>query len=229
MLLVRYRDALAGRLLELGCGAGRLTGYLVDLGAEVHGIDLSPTMVEHCRRTYPQADFAVGDLRDLSAYGTGSFDAVVAAYNVIDVLDDADRRHVLAEIRRILVDGGLLVMSTHNRAYAPRVRGPLRPVRGVGTLRLVRGLALAPWRQRRRRRLLHLQRNERDYAILNDSAHGYRMLHYYIDRESQARQLAEAGFELLDCLDGDGRPVPAGEPAATYPDLHYAARAVARG
>jgi len=91
MLLVRYREALSGRVLELGCGAGRLTGYLAEIASTAHGIDVSPAMVEFCRRTYPKAAVSEGDLRDMSALQTGSFDVIVATYDVIDVLDDDDR------------------------------------------------------------------------------------------------------------------------------------------
>src|SRR5690348_9366720 len=49
MILVRHRDEIGPRVLDLGCGAGRLTGYLADLWPEVHGIDVSPAMLEHCR------------------------------------------------------------------------------------------------------------------------------------------------------------------------------------
>ena len=118
-LLDRYRDALAGRVLELGCGAGRLTGHLCELAQIVHGVDISPAMVAYCRQTYPRGTFSEGDLRDLSRFESGSFDVVVAPFNVLDVLGDAERRRVLKEIRRILDSGGLLIMSSHNRGYAP--------------------------------------------------------------------------------------------------------------
>ena len=39
--------------------------------------------------------------------------------------------------------------------------------------------------------------NETDYAVLNDCGHNYSVLHYYITREAQARQLAAAGFDLI--------------------------------
>jgi hypothetical protein len=74
------------------------------------------------------------------------------------------------------------------------------------------------------RRLAPLERNEERYAIVNDPAHGYRLLHYYIDRDEQERQLAEEDFELLECLDESGHVVRVGEPAAFSSELHYLAR-----
>src|SRR5947209_15902480 len=66
-LLIRRRAELAGRTLEIGCGAGRILGYLLEFGGEVHGIDVSPAMVDYCRRHYPRARVRVGDLRAVGA------------------------------------------------------------------------------------------------------------------------------------------------------------------
>jgi SAM-dependent methyltransferase len=222
-LLERHRDALAGRVLELGCGAGRLTGHLCEIAHSLHAVDISPAMVAYCRQTYPKATFSEGDLRDLSRFEPESFDVVVAPFNVLDVLGDAERRRVLEEIRGVLVSGGLLIMSSHNRGFAPRIGAGLRTYVGNPRqpLESVRHL---PRRLRNRRRLAPLQREEGGYAIVNDEAHDFSVLHYYISRDSQEAQFAERGFELLECLDREGRPVAAGEAAAHCPELHYVAR-----
>ncbi len=222
VVLVRYRDALAGRILELGCGAGRLTGYLVDVAQAVHGIDLSPDMVAYSRRHYPRATFSQGDLRDMTAISDGSWDAVVAAYNVIDVLSDGARGDLLDEIARVLVPGGLLVMSSHNRAIANRLGEPLR-LRGRTTHDTLTRLLNWPRGWRNRRRLLAFERNEADYAILNDSAHDFSALHYYITRNVQEAQLRAHGFELVECMDLEGRLVGSGD-VSDSPELHYIAR-----
>lgn len=223
VLLLRYRDSLATRVLELGCGGGRLSGYLVELAQRFHGLDISPTMVEHCRQAYPAGTFEEGDLRDLSHYETDSLDVVVAPFNVLDVLDDVERRRVLTEIRRMLANGGLLIMSSHNLAFAPRIPRPTQVI-SKDPIRTAKSLIRLPRRLRNRRRLLPLQRTAADHAVLVDQAHDYAILHYYIGREDQQRQLAEIGFELLDCVDLEGRQVSAGDPAASCPELHYVAR-----
>jgi SAM-dependent methyltransferase len=221
MLLVRYRKALAGRVLELGCGGGRVSGYLSALGGDLMGIDLSPEMVAYCQREYPQASFEQRDLRDLSAYATGSFDAVWAPFNVLDVLDDADRRHVIDEIGRVLTADGPLIMSSHNRAAA--IRGP-GWVFSLDPLQLAANVARLPLSLRNRRRLAPFQRFEPDYAILNDCAHSFGLLHYYVSRSDQARRLSEQGFDLLECLDLDGRVLELGDDAPGCSELHYVAR-----
>jgi SAM-dependent methyltransferase len=223
MVLVRYRDDLGGRLLELGCGAGRLTSYLIDMAEEVHGIDLSPAMIAHCRATLPRGVFHEGDFGDLSRFEAGSFTAVLAPCNVLDVFDDADRRAVLDALHRLLAPGGLLVMSSHNRGHVPKLRTPGQ-LRRDHPVKLAADLVRLPRRMRNRRRLVHLERQGPGYQIINDSAHGYSLLHYYISRDDQQRQLADHGFELLECLDPDGRLVEAGATAPDIVELHYVAR-----
>jgi SAM-dependent methyltransferase len=224
-LLERHRDALAGRVLELGCGAGRLTGHLCELARMLHAVDLSPAMVAFCRSRYPRAVFSEADLRDLSQFGDDSFDVVVAPFNVLDVLGDAERRRALDQIHRALVVGGLLIMSSHNRGYSPRIAAGIRVLIG-SPRRPAASLRSLPRRLRNRRRLRRLEHAESGYAIVNDDAHDFSVLHYYISRDAQGGQLADQGFELLECLDLDGLEVPAGAAAASCPELHYVARAV---
>jgi SAM-dependent methyltransferase len=223
LLLVRYQAALSGRVLELGCGAGRLTGYLSEIATGAHGIDISPEMVAYCRRTYPKATFSQGDLRDVAALGPQSFDAVVATYNVLDVLGDDERRKVLAGIHQVLPEDGLLIMSSHNLAYAPRLADPLH-IRNRSLLGAALTIMHWPRWQRNRRRLLPFQRTEPGYSILNDISHDFSALHYYISREAQERQLADQGFDLVECLDLDGRQLGAGDDAPGCPELVYVAR-----
>jgi SAM-dependent methyltransferase len=224
VLLDRYRAELSGSVLELGCGAGRLTGHLCAIAEHVQGVDISQAMVDHCRRTYPQAQFATGDLQELSWVPDGSYDAVVASFCVLDVLGRGARGEVLDELRRILATDGLLVFSSHNREFsAGVVRGAL--TLWVGNphkpLESLRGL---PRRLRNRRRLRELEHAERDTELRNDEAHDFSLLHYYISRDSQERELQAHGYELLDSLDLDGRVVAVGQNASECPELHYVAR-----
>lgn len=223
MLLVRHRERFSGRVLELGSGAGRVSGYLAELGASFHGIDVSTRMVEYCRARYPSGTFEVRDLRDLESFDDGAFDLVFAGYNILDVLEDAERRRVLAELHRIVAEGGTIVISTHNRASIPRIRPAGRIELTPDPFRLARRLAGAVLSIYHRRRLAGFERDEPSYAIRNDEAHRYRLLHYYIGRDEQERQLAEAGFALLECLDEDGRLVRPGEAAELSSELHYLA------
>lgn len=224
VLLVQHRDALRGRVLELGSGAGRLTGYLAEVATELHATDVSQAMLDRCLANVPAAIGHLTDLRDLRGFADASFEAIVAPYNVIDVLADADRHALFDELARLLVPAGLLVFSTHNRAAAGDLRPPWQ-LRSRSLRALVRELAALPRAARNHRRLRGFESDAADHAIRNDSGHAYALLHYYIDRDAQERQLAAHGFTLLECRDLDGRTVAVGDRAAHCHELHYVARA----
>jgi len=95
------------RVVDVGCGEGRLTRDLARLGYEVIGVDGSPTLVAAARAadhagTYVLADAAALPLADDSA------ELVVAFMSLQDV-DDLDR--ALAEMARVVVPGGRIRMA----------------------------------------------------------------------------------------------------------------------
>jgi SAM-dependent methyltransferase len=223
LILDRYRDDLAGRVLELGCGAGRLTGHVIPIAVETHGLDISPAMVAACRRRFPTGAFVEGDMRDLSRYDPGTFDAVIAACNLLDALDHAGREQTLEAIRRVLRPGGLFVMSAHNRAYVPRLRGPAR-IASRRPKQLAANIAFFPRRIRNHLRLRKLQRFEADYALVNDNSHDYALIHYYVTPQAQVRQLAAHGYAVVEVLDLDCRRLGPEERADRHVRIHYVAR-----
>lgn len=227
MLLVRYREALSGRVLEIGCGGGRLTGYLAGIASQLHGIDISPAMIEHCRQAYPGVSFDVGDMRDLGEHADATIDVVFAPLNVLDAVDDADRHRTLDEFRRVVVPGGKLIMSSHNLAFAPQLLGPVPDafarLRSREWPALVRSLLGLPRAIVNRRRMRKLEAVAADHSMLNDHAHDFSLLHYYVTAEQQQRQLAEHGFEPLECLDLDGDRLRPGDQRPDCPQLHYVA------
>ena len=87
-------------------------------------------------------------------------------------------------------------MSSHNRAVANGLGQPLR-LGGKSVRQTLFALVNLPRCRRNRRRLRAFERNERDYAILNDSAHNFSSLHYYITRDQQETQLRAHSFEHI--------------------------------
>lgn len=232
VILTRYHEVIGGRVLELGCGAGRLLGYLSQLSRTASGIDISAAMVDRCNRSYPLAHARVGDIAALDTGPKLTYDAVFAINNVLDVFDDALRRKVLGDIRELIEPRGLFILSAHNLASlepgesaaspaAGRAASLLGKVASSTPAGLLRGAARIPARRRNRRRLAAFEYRGADYAIVNDTAHDYSLLHYYIGREAQERQLTEAGFELVECLGVNGESSAA---LSRDPWLHYVAR-----
>jgi ubiquinone/menaquinone biosynthesis C-methylase UbiE len=100
-----------GTVADVGCGAGRVTAHLRQLGVDAFGIDLSPGMIEVARRDYPGVLFEVGSMTDLGL-ADASMTGLVAWYSLIHVPDD-EIRAVLAHFRRVLCPGGPLLLSFH--------------------------------------------------------------------------------------------------------------------
>lgn len=225
LLLVRLRDELAGRVLELGCGAGRVTHYLAAIATELHAIDVNPAMVARTAQTVPRAHVELGDATSLDGHDAGAYDAVVAACNVLDALAPDARHAAILEARRVLREGGVFLLSGHNRAAIADIPSPtrLRPQDGVG--RLVRDTLAMPRRVRNRHARRRFERDEPAYAVVTDVGHDYAVLHYYAFRADQERELRDAGFAVEAVLDLDGRELEPGDGAPRCHELHYIARA----
>jgi SAM-dependent methyltransferase len=107
---------LAGgrRVLDLGSGEGFGAAILADVAAEVVGVDIDETAVEHSQLNYGRTGltFTVGSATDLSQFEPGTFDVVVA-FEVIEHL--AEHERVMTEIGRVLRDDGTLFISTPDR------------------------------------------------------------------------------------------------------------------
>jgi SAM-dependent methyltransferase len=98
---------------DLGCGVGRHTVFLAQQGFEVSAADISPSALEHTRSGLEQAGVDAKlrrlDMRDWP-FEDGCFDAVVA-YNVVYHAMRDEVEAVLAEARRTLRPGGLLLIT----------------------------------------------------------------------------------------------------------------------
>jgi SAM-dependent methyltransferase len=223
MLIDEYGADLTGRVLELGCGAGRLTAPLAELSDRVTALDVSPAMVRATAARCPTVTVVVADLRALPPLGP--FEAVVAGANVIDVLGDESRLRLLSDLRALLVPGGLLLLSSHNLGAATE-RALRLSVLARGRRHLISSAARLPWWWWNRRQRRRFEWRAADTAVLNDVSHDYQALHYYVTRDAMQRQLEAAGFELVDCRDLDGGVVPPGDAAADCLELHYLARPV---
>jgi SAM-dependent methyltransferase len=111
----RLVDALVARgarILDAGCGPGRVGGRLAELGHEVVGIDLDPVLIAAAEHDHPGPTWLVGDLAELDLRASGideGFDVVVCAGNVMAFLDPTTRRQVLGNLGSVLRDGGRIV------------------------------------------------------------------------------------------------------------------------
>jgi ubiquinone/menaquinone biosynthesis C-methylase UbiE len=125
----RFLDELAGRLpggarvLDLGCGAGRVARRLSER-FDVTGVDISEEQLRLARANAPEASFVHGDFTQIDL-PDGSFDAVTALYSFVHVPRE-EHAGLLARIARWLKAGGLFLASLSH------VGGPDRTEQWLG-------------------------------------------------------------------------------------------------
>ena len=112
-------DAL-GRVLDFGTGCCRIARHFKDRPWDLHGCDYNPRAVTWCRENLPFLTAAVNDLEPPAPYPDRTFD-LVYAYSVLTHLTDRLGRAWIAEWRRLVGPGGLVLVTTLGDAVADRL------------------------------------------------------------------------------------------------------------
>lgn len=166
-----------GQVLELGCGTGDLSPFLMERASGYTGVDISEAMIERARANYGRqigtgrARFEVGDCERLQ-FGDASFEMVVAVA-LIEYLPDPSK--ALDEMRRVLKPGGHCLITVPNRRCLNRVaRALFAPVRWL----------LFP---------LYVRMTGRRLADMKD------VKHFAYTREELEAMMGTRGFQWSDC------------------------------
>ena len=102
------------RILDAGCGPGRVGGRLHALGHVVVGVDVDPALIQAAEMDHPGPTWLVGDLAelDLAAEGVeGDFDVIIAAGNVMGFLAPSTRVEVLRRFGTHLAPEGRAIIG----------------------------------------------------------------------------------------------------------------------
>jgi len=116
-LVLRHSPVASNlKLLEWGCGPGRLIRHMPDLLAErtpwVIGTDYNPETIGWCRQQLDGIDFALNDIAPPLPFVAESFD-VIYNFSVFTHLSAEMHDAWMSELLRVLKPGGLLILTTH--------------------------------------------------------------------------------------------------------------------
>ena len=198
----RFARRARGKVLELGCGTGRVTRPLVKAGVDLVGVDRSAAMLA---KVAGRADVVRGDIRQLP-FRSGSFASVIAPYGILQSLTrPRDLTDTLRSVARVVERGGrfgvdLVPDVPKWREYEDQVQ--LRGRAGAAHLTLVESV-----RQDRRRRLTTFEQCyiERHRGVTRE--HRFQLTFRTVTVRQMSDALRHAGFRVTAVLgDYEGRP-----------------------
>lgn len=110
-------------VLDVCCGAGRLSFWLSRRGLRATGIDFAPRMIDKANEQATadglDAHFVTGEAADLP-FGNGTFDHAICMGSLMYVATLAGKLAVLHEVRRVVRPGGSLVITVSGRGRPGR-------------------------------------------------------------------------------------------------------------
>lgn len=101
--------APGARILDAGCGTGRVAIRLSCRGFRVDGVDVDASMLAVAQRAEPSLTWACADLSSLGPVVPGPYDVIVAAGNVLPLLAAGTEARAIAELAQRLSPKGFLV------------------------------------------------------------------------------------------------------------------------
>jgi ubiquinone/menaquinone biosynthesis C-methylase UbiE len=160
----RIARAKNGRVLELGCGNGRILLALAALGIEVVGVDRSQNMLAQLfRKASARGLSARACAMDVRRLGFAvRFDVVLCPYSLVTYMtDENDATRMLDEAKRVLATDGIVVVDAFIRRGVDSSRDYIRDYeRPFGERSLVRSKRITPLSER-------VNRIERRYEIMS--------------------------------------------------------------
>ncbi len=116
----------APRILEWGCGPGRILGHmpaaLGDEGAQLHGCDPDARSIAFARSAYPAVAFQHIDPAPPTGYISGSLDAIYGV-SIFTHLDEISARAWAGELARLSASDACVLVTSHGASAAARLEG----------------------------------------------------------------------------------------------------------
>jgi ubiquinone/menaquinone biosynthesis C-methylase UbiE len=210
----RMATRTSGRVLELGCGTGRVTIPVARAGARIVGVDRSSEMLARALkrsrrlRTRTRVSWLRGDIRFLPFRASARFDLVMAPYGILQSLvSDRDLDATLDSVWRVLARGGTFGIDLVPdlpiwKEYQNKIR--FRGSRRGGTARIT--LIESVRQDRAKQRTIF----DQEYVEIRGRArrrHRFSLVFRTLSVPQMTRRLERAGFRVTAVLgDYEGKP-----------------------
>lgn len=144
------------KVLDLGCGNGRLLRFIANKKIDYVGLDISEKLIKsaHLRQGFGEQasclakyKFVVGNITDLP-FQDSSFDAVLAIASLYHIPSKESRQKSFQEVARVLKPGGVFVMTYWNMWEMSRIKLVFKNIfrKIIGQSKLDFFDAMKPWR-----------------------------------------------------------------------------------
>jgi ubiquinone/menaquinone biosynthesis C-methylase UbiE len=203
-----------GRVLELGCGTGRVTLPVARTGASIVGVDRSAEMLSHARRKATRAkldnnlSLLRADIRSLPFRRSARFDLVMAPYGILQSLvRESDLTATLASVVNVLGRHGVFGVDLVPdlpvwKEYRNQVR--FRGARRGGTSRIA---LVESVRQDRERGLTIFDQHYIERRGRARTSRAFSLVFRTLSVPQMTRRLERAGFRITAVLgDYGGKP-----------------------
>lgn len=100
------------KILDLGCGSGYITNYLIEKGLNATGIDFSSEMIKIAKKKYPKLNFLLDDFLNIEKhFDENSIDGLIAIYSLYFIPKE-QFEEMLKSLSKVLKNGGLFLFVT---------------------------------------------------------------------------------------------------------------------
>ena len=115
-VLIRRHNHDARCALDFGCGTGRSTRFIRNLGLEVIGLDISQAMLAQARALDPSGDYRLVRDNVVGEFTPASFDVILAAFTFDNIPTDEAKAGALSGLRTLLALNGSLLLVVSSAA-----------------------------------------------------------------------------------------------------------------
>jgi ubiquinone/menaquinone biosynthesis C-methylase UbiE len=177
------------RVLDFGCGSGRLVEAFSGKDIKYVGVDISGNLIKEAKRKYPQKDLLTVDLpHSRLPFDDAFFNAVFSIAVFHHIPSKELRKKTMLEIKRVMKPGALLVVSVWNLSFLKHLPALAKyTIRRIfGKIDMDTGDILFPWKDNKGRTVV------------------LRYIHIFYRKELE-KMIKECGFSVKKVYLGDGR------------------------